>query len=159
MQILLVAAMVLFILVACSREDVAPSTTTTTATTSATTTAPATATTPATAAQPPAQTTPSPAAADDDATAGTWAGQIKIDAHAGTGTLNYVGAESGDFVPMRFRTNSEVGTKILAQCADDDLCEIEGSVKFLDEAPPENASAVGEIVSVKSVKKLPPDAM
>jgi len=89
---------------------------------------------------------------------GVWSGQVKIDAHAGTATFNYVGKESGDFVPMRFRTDSEVGTKILAQCADDDLCEFEGTVRFLDEPPPENASAVGEIVTVDRVKKLPPDA-
>jgi hypothetical protein len=89
---------------------------------------------------------------------GVWSGQVKIDAHAGTATFNYVGKESGDFVPMRFRTDSEVGAKILAQCADDDLCEFEGTVRFLDEPPPENASAVGEIVTVDRVKKLPPDA-
>ena len=86
---------------------------------------------------------------------GVWAGQVKIDAHAGVAWLNYVGAESGDFVPMRFRTDSEVGAKILAQCADEDLCEVEGTVQFLDEPPPENASAVGEIIGVARVKKLP----
>lgn len=89
---------------------------------------------------------------------GVWAGQVRIDAHAGVATLNYVGAESGDFVPMRFRTDSEVGAKILAACADEDLCEFEGTVRFLDEPPPENASAVGEITGVDRVKKLPPDA-
>ncbi|HKR63426.1 MAG TPA: hypothetical protein VJZ00_06810 [Thermoanaerobaculia bacterium] len=88
---------------------------------------------------------------------GVWSGQVKIDAHAGVATFNYVGAESGDFVPMRFRTDSKVGEKILAVCADDDLCEFEGAVRFLDEPPPENASAVGEIVSVDRVKKLPPE--
>jgi hypothetical protein len=94
----------------------------------------------------------------EEATQGVWAGQLRIDAHAGMATLNYVGAESGDFVPMRFRTSSEVATKILAACADEDLCEFEGAVRFLDEPPPENASAVGEIVRVDRVKKLPPDA-
>jgi len=89
---------------------------------------------------------------------GVWIGQVKIDAHAGVATLNYVGAESGDFVPMRFRTGSEVGAKILAECADEDLCEIEGTVQFLNEPPPDNASAVGEIIEVVRVKKLPPDA-
>lgn len=108
---------------------------------------------------PPTTTTAAPPAAQtDDATKGVWAGQLRIDAHAGTAVLNYVGAESGDFVPMRFRTDSEAGAKILAACADEDLCEFEGSVRFLDEPPPENASAVGEIVSVDRVKKLPPDA-
>ncbi|HJQ36675.1 MAG TPA: hypothetical protein VKB93_06020 [Thermoanaerobaculia bacterium] len=101
-----------------------------------------------------AQTTSSEAA---EAEKGVWAGQIRIDAHAGTATLNYVGAESGDWVPFRFRTDSQAGAKILAVCADEDLCEIEGAVRFLDEPPPENASAVGEIVSVDRVKKLPPE--
>lgn len=107
---------------------------------------------------PPSQTTVQTTTESDGAVKGVWAGQIRIDAHAGAAVLNYVGAESGDFVPMRFRTNSEAGAKILAQCADQDLCEIEGTVRFLDEPPPENASAVGEIVSVDRVKKLPPDA-
>lgn len=108
------------------------------------------------AAPPSTQTSSSESA--EEATHGVWSGQLRIDAHAGIATLNYVGAESGDFVPMRFRTNSEVATKILAACADEDLCEFEGTVRFLDEPPPENASAVGEIVRVDRVKKLPPDA-
>ncbi|HUR79512.1 MAG TPA: hypothetical protein VM733_02015 [Thermoanaerobaculia bacterium] len=102
-------------------------------------------------------TTQSAAEEADEPTAGTWRGQVRIDAHAGTAVLNYVGEESGDFVPIRFRPGSEAGAKILAQCGDDDLCEVEGTVRFLDEPPPENASAVGEIVSVVRVKKLPPD--
>ncbi|HYH09697.1 MAG TPA: hypothetical protein VEK11_21795 [Thermoanaerobaculia bacterium] len=113
---------------------------------------------PPTATQPAPETASAPAASDGEAVKGTWAGQIRIDAHAGMARLDYVGAESGDFVPMRFRTDSAVGTKILAECADEDLCEVEGSVRFLDEPPPENASAVGEIVSVDRVKKLPPEA-
>ena len=108
-------------------------------------------------APPPTTTVAPPAAESGEATKGVWAGQLKIDAHAGTAVLNYVGAESGDFVPMRFRTSSEAGTKILAVCADEDLCEVEGNVRFLDEPPPENASAVGEIISVDRVKKLPPE--
>ena len=111
-----------------------------------------------TAAQPSAPTSPDPGGSAGEPVNAVWVGQVKIDAHAGTATLNYVGAESGDFVPMRFRTDSEVGAKILAECGDEDLCEIEGSVRFLDEPPPENASAVGEIVRVERVKKLPPDA-
>lgn len=109
-------------------------------------------------AQPPAQTTAKPSEPVAEPVKGVWSGQVKIDAHAGTAVFNYVGKESGDFVPMRFRTDSEVGTKILAQCADEDLCEFEGMVRFLDEPPPENASAVGEIVTVDRVKKLPPNA-
>ncbi len=108
---------------------------------------------------PPTTTTAAPPSAESgDAEKGVWAGQLRIDAHAGAAVLNYVGAESGDFVPMRFRTDSEAGTKILAVCADEDLCEVEGSVRFLDEPPPENASAVGEIVSVDRVRKLPPES-
>ena len=84
---------------------------------------------------------------------GTWPGQLKIDAHAGTATLNYVGPESGDFVPMHFAIDSEVGAKILAVCADEDLCEVEGTVQFLNEPPPENASAVGKIIAVDRVTK------
>jgi hypothetical protein len=89
-------------------------------------------------------------------TKGVWRGQIKVDAHAGTTTLNYVGAESGDFVPMRFDPASAVGTAILSVCADDDLCEVDGVMELLDEPPPENASAVGRIVKVDQVRKLPP---
>ena len=113
---------------------------------------------PVTAAQPSTQTSSDTGQSAGEPVQGVWVGQIKIDAHAGVATLNYVGAESGDFVPMRFRTGSEAGAKILAQCADEDLCEVEGTVRFLDEPPPENASAVGEIVGVDRVKKLPPDA-
>ena len=111
-----------------------------------------------TAAPPTPVTSSASDAAAEEPVQGVWAGQIRIDAHAGLAWLNYVGAESGDFVPMRFRTDSEVGTKILAECADEDLCEVEGTVRFLDEPPPENASAVGEIVGVTRVRKLPPDA-
>lgn len=113
---------------------------------------------PSTSAQPSAQTSSQSDESAGEAEKGVWAGQLRIDAHAGAAVLNTVGAESGDFVPMRFRTDSAVGAKILAECADEDLCEIEGTVRFLDEPPPENASAVGEIVGVDRVKKLPPDA-
>ena len=106
-----------------------------------------------------AETASASDSAPADAVEGVWAGQLRIDAPEGVATLNYVGSESGDFVPMRFRTDSPAGAKILAACADSDLCEIEGSVRFLDEPPPENASAVGEIVRVDRVKKLPADAL
>ena len=115
-----------------------------------------------TAAPAPTATLPQATAAAEppgEATNGTWAGQVRIDAHAGIATLNYVGQESGDWVPMRFRIDSEAGKKILAACADEDLCEFEGAMRLLNELPPENASAVGEIVRVDRVKKLPPDAM
>src|SRR5688500_9319715 len=111
-----------------------------------------------TAAQPNAATSSETGASAEAPVSGVWSGQVRIDAHAGVAWLNHVGAESGDFVPMRFRTASEVGARILAECADEDLCEVEGTVRFLDEPPPENASAVGEIVGVTRVNKLPPDA-
>ena len=120
--------------------------------------APAAADPPSKAAQPNVQAAPESGGADGEIVKGAWAGQLRIDAHAGVATLNYVGAESGDFVPMRFRTDSEVGAKILAECADEDLCEVEGTVRFLDELPPENASAVGEIAGVDRVRKLPPSS-
>jgi hypothetical protein len=85
---------------------------------------------------------------------GTWAGQIKVGQPVSM--FNYVGAESGDFAPMRFRNDSAAGKKILAACANDDLCEFTGEVEWLDEVPPPDASAIGQIVRVDSVKRLPP---
>jgi outer membrane murein-binding lipoprotein Lpp len=85
---------------------------------------------------------------------GTWAGQIEV--AQPVSMFNYVGAESGDFAPMRFRNDSEAGKKILAACSNDDMCEFTGVVEWLDEPPPENASAIGQIVRVDSVKRLPP---
>ena len=137
----------LFLLGACAAEKVEPEPTASTQT-------------PAPETAPPSAQTASSASAEPAAEGehGVWSGQLRIDAHAGMATLNYVGAESGDWVPMRFRTDSEVAAKIFAACADEDLCEVEGTVRFLDEPPPENASAVGQIVSVDRVKKLPPDS-
>lgn len=94
--------------------------------------------------------------ATDENAPQTWRGQIKVGAPVSM--FNYVGAESGDFAPMRFRNGSEAGKKILAVCADDDLCEFVGTVEWLDEAPPADASAIGQIVMVESVKRLPPEA-
>jgi hypothetical protein len=95
-------------------------------------------------------------ASEDEATeTETWSGQIKV--AQPVSTLNYVGAESGDWVPMRFRNDSEAGKKILSACSNDDLCEFTGTVRFLEEAPPPDASAVAEIISVDSVKRLPPE--
>jgi hypothetical protein len=142
-------SLLLVVLSACSAEK--------TETAKPETAKPETATAAPTQTQTQTQTAP-PSEPAGEADSGVWAGQIRIDAHAGTARLDYVGAESGDYVPMRFRTDSEVGKKILATCADEDLCEFEGTVRFLDEPPPENASAVGEIVTVKRVKKLPPEA-
>ena len=72
---------------------------------------------------------------------GTWTGQIKV--AQPVSMFNYVGAESGDWAPMRFRNDSEAGKKILAACSNDDMCEFTGVVEWLDEIPPENASAIG----------------
>ena len=83
---------------------------------------------------------------------GTWAGQVKVSDPVST--VNYVGGESGDWVPMRFSNNSEAGRKILAACGNDDNCEFTGAVEFLDEAPPPDASAVAQILRVDSVKRL-----
>lgn len=150
MKALGTSLLLLFVLGACSEEKIEPA---------STATAPAEpAATAATAAESSAATSTDVAEGDAEAVQGVWAGQLRIDAHAGVAVLNYVGAESGDFVPMRFRTSSAAGAKILAACGDEDLCEVEGTVRFLDEPPPENASAVGEIVTVDRVKRLPPDA-
>jgi hypothetical protein len=91
-------------------------------------------------------------AANENLVTGTWAGQVKV--AEPVSMFNYVGAESGDFAPMRFRNDSEAGKKILAVCANDDLCEFTGAVEWLDEPPPPDASAIGQIVRVDSVKRL-----
>ena len=101
----------------------------------------------------PVQTATIPTATMESDTPGTWSGQVKVDQPVST--FNYVGAESGDWAPMRFRNDSDAGRKILAACGDDDLCEFTGVVRWLDEAPPPDASAVGEIVSVDSARRLP----
>src|SRR5215210_5378414 len=93
-------------------------------------------------------------ATDENQQPGTWSGQIKV--AQPVSMFNYVGAESGDFAPMRFRNDSDAGKKILAVCANDDLCEFTGIVEWLDEPPPPDASAIGQIVRVDSVKRLPP---
>lgn len=99
-------------------------------------------------------TTATETVADDTMVTRTWRGQIKIGAPVSD--FNYVGEESGDFAVIRFRNDSEAGKKILAVCKNDDLCEFTGTVKWLDELPPENASAVGEIRSAENVKRVPP---
>jgi hypothetical protein len=93
-------------------------------------------------------------AVDDNVVSGTFTGQIKV--AQPISMFNYVGAESGDFAPMRFHSDSDLGRKILAACANDDECEFTGTVRWLDEAPPPDASAIGEIVTVESVKRVPP---
>lgn len=105
----------------------------------------------------PATTSSQPAtetAAGDNVVTGTFTGQIKV--AQPVSMFNYVGAESGDFAPMRFRNDSELGRKILAVCTNDDACEFTGTVRWLDEVPPPDASAIGEILTVESVKRVPP---
>lgn len=136
-------ALALVLLIGCRAEVKvdAPATETVATVTTATTATAATATTAST-----------ETVSEEDSTPGTWAGQIKVGETVSV--LNYVGAESGDWVPMRFRNDSPAGQMILAVCTNDETCEFTGAVKFLDEAPPENASAVGEIVRVDSIKKV-----
>jgi len=127
---------------AVEKTDQVPASPAATATTAATTTA-------ATVPPAPAQT----AAPGENQVPGTWAGQIKV--AEPVSMFNYVGAESGDFAPMRFRNDSEAGKKILGACSNDDMCEFTGVVEWLDEPPPPDASAIGQIVRVDSVKRLP----
>jgi hypothetical protein len=102
--------------------------------------------------QPATTDSASQTATNENHDSGTWAGQIKV--AQPISMFNYVGAESGDFAPMRFRNDSEAGKKILAACSNDDLCEFTGVVEWLDEPPPTDASAIGQIVRVDSVKRL-----
>jgi hypothetical protein len=114
-----------------------------------------TATEPAVASAKPVDTTTASQTTDNEnLVSGAWSGQIMV--AQPVSMFNYVGAESGDFAPMRFRNDSDAGKKILAACADDDLCEFTGLVEWLDEIPPPDASAIGQIVRVDSVKRLPP---
>ncbi|MDP9191849.1 MAG: hypothetical protein M3P06_09135 [Acidobacteriota bacterium] len=94
--------------------------------------------------------------ANENQDTGTWAGQVQV--AEPVSMFNYVGAESGDFAPMRFRNDSEAGKKILAVCSNDDMCELTGVIEWLDEPPPPDASAIGQVVRVDSVKRLPPVA-
>lgn len=96
------------------------------------------------------QSSPQPALSEN-AEEGTWTGQIAV--AQPVSTFNYVGAESGDFAPMRFQNESEAGKKILGTCSDGEMCEFSGAVEWLDETPPPDASAVGRIVRVDSVKR------
>jgi hypothetical protein len=118
---------------------------------------PATETVAATESAAPAPATTTTAPLKENETASTWSVQVKVDAH-GTSTLNYVGAESGDWMPIRFRNDSEAGKKILAACGNDDLCEFTGVIEYLDEVPPDGASAVSQLIRVDSAKRLPPES-
>lgn len=103
--------------------------------------------------QPPATDSAAPVSLPENAVSGTWAGQVKVGQPVSM--FNYVGAESGDFAPMRFTNDSEAGKKILAVCGtNDDECEFTGAVEWLDEPPPPDASAIGQILRVDSVRLL-----
>jgi outer membrane murein-binding lipoprotein Lpp len=152
MKLLIASAVGALLLSGCAAEKTVDAPAGDTAITTTTTETVAT----STAAEPP----PPPAADSAVATttnenydSGSWTGQIKV--AQPVSMFNYVGAESGDFAPMRFRNDSEAGKKILAACSNDDMCEFTGVVEWLDEVPPENASAVGQIIRVDSVKRAP----
>ena len=100
-----------------------------------------------------ASTEPATTTTNENHESGTWTGQVKI--AQPVSMFNYVGAESGDFAPIRFRTDSDVGRKLLGACSNDDMCEFTGVVEWLDETPPPDASAIGQIVRVDSAKRLP----
>jgi hypothetical protein len=164
MKVLIVTSLALLLFGGCAGEptsevtatDVTPTTTTAgTSSTPASVTAPDTTTAAETANAVETATTESAAQTpvNENHDSGTWAGQLRV--AQPVSMLNYVGAESGDYAPMRFRNDSAAGKKLLATCADDDRCEFTGVVEWLDETPPDGASAVGQIVSVESVRRLP----
>ena len=92
-------------------------------------------------------------ATNENHESGTWTGQVKV--AQPVSMFNYVGVESGDFAPIRFRNDSDVGRKLLGACSNDDMCEFTGVVEWLDETPPPDASAIGQILRVDSAKRLP----
>lgn len=151
MKILIATTFALLLLFGCAAEK-GPETATAETTTTATETLAAEV--PSTTSAAETATTAETSTASDEETE-TWAGQLKV--AQPVSTFNYVGAESGDWVPMRFRNDSEVGKKILAVCGNEDMCEFTGAIEMLDEAPPQDASAVAQIVRVDSVKRLPAD--
>lgn len=147
MQIRIALTLAALLLGACAAEKAGEAPSDSVATTT-------TATAPAVPTETVASTASEPATAtNENQHSGTWIGQVKVGQPASM--FNYVGAESGDFAPMRFRNDSEAGKKILAACSNDDTCEFTGVVDWLDETPPPDASAIGQIVRVDSVKRLP----
>ena len=142
MKLLIATSLGVLFLAGCTRQE------------AETSTAPAVVTSPAqNGSEPPIATdSTSPSTVNNDnLDQGTWSGQIAVGQPVSM--FNYVGAESGDFAPMRFRNDSEAGKKILAACPDGQMCEFTGVVEWLDEPPPPDASAVGQIVRVDSVKR------
>jgi len=145
MRLLIVGSLGVLLLAACTKSE------------PETSSAPATATAPAQTTQPIADEAPAATDSASESTGnenyaeGSWAGQIALGQPVSM--FNYVGAESGDFAPMRFQNDSEVGKKILAVCSNGQMCEFTGVVEWLDEVPPPDASAIGRIVRVDSVKR------
>jgi PBP1b-binding outer membrane lipoprotein LpoB len=149
MRMLIASALGVLLLGGCAAEkttEVSASDTTTTKL------SPTTATQPV-ASKEPAKTDSAAQNAIENHDSGTWSGQIKV--AQPVSMFNYVGAESGDFSPMRFRNDSEAGKKILAVCSNDDLCEFTGMIEWLDEPLPPDASGIAQILRVDSVKRLP----
>src|SRR5688572_7586688 len=72
-------------------------------------------------------------ATNENHESGTWTGQVKIAQRVSM--FNYVGVESGDFAPIRFRNDSDAGRKLLGVCSNEDMCEFTGIVEWLDETP------------------------
>lgn len=153
MKLLIASTLGALLLVACTAEKKNETVTADTTGTTVTSQTVATETVATTATEPAATASATETADNENQSTATWAGQIKV--AQPVSMFNYVGEESGDWAPMRFRNDSEVGKKILAVCANDDLCEFTGTVEWLDETPPPNASAIGQIVRVDSVKRLP----
>src|SRR5688572_4695634 len=157
MRMLIASALGVMLLGGCAAEKTTEVSAEDTTTTTAGTEVSQTAATPTVASAEPAMTdSTAQTATNENHDSGTWAGQIKV--AQPISMFNYVGAESGDFAPMRFRNDSEAGKKILAVCKNDDMCEITGVIEWLDEPPPPDASAIGQIVRVDSVKRLPASA-
>lgn len=149
MKILIAGALALVFLTGCAAEktdEVAPGTVATVTTDTAANT-PSIGNEPATTGSSISTTT------NENHQSGTWTGQIRI--AQPVSMFNYVGAESGDFAPIRFRNDSDAGKKLLGVCSNDDMCEFTGIVEWLDEAPPPDASAIGQIVRVDSARRVP----
>lgn len=160
MRLLIASSLGVLLLAGCTEKTPETSSTAETTTTATATATSAVATASSATTQTIEQTGAEPAAATDSSSSsatnenheqGSWAGQIAVGQPVSM--FNYVGAESGDFAPMRFRNDSEAGKKILAACSNGEMCEFTGVIEWLDETPPPDASAIGQIVRVDSVKR------
>jgi hypothetical protein len=153
MRILIASSLGILLLGGCTEKNPGNSSTPTAATPPSAHTSSATTQTiePAVSEPPMSTDSASQSAIGENQEQGSWTGQIAV--AQPVSMFNYVGAESGDFAPMRFQNNSEAGRKILAACSDGQMCEFTGVVEWLDETPPPDASAIGQIVRVDSVKR------